>query len=111
MARRLEERVPLLSDEELPEEDLGDVQVSFQQLTERGERAPPSTGEYAPRSTPGAAAAGSAAGQLGEAGRKRKHYSGNEMIVAVFVVQFDIRKGELSLLHTCMCVWVYVPFD
>ena len=28
--------------------------------------------------------------------RRKKHYSGSEMIVAVFVVAFDIKKGSLG---------------
>ena len=70
--------MPLLSDEELPEDDLG-IHVSFQQRD--------------PRAAEPAGSSGSAAGGQ-DGGTKRKHYSGNEMIVAVFVVQFDIRKGE-----------------
>ena len=92
MARRLEERVPLLSDgeeQELVEDDLSDIQVSFQRQRD-AERAPQvahtaeSSGHPSAEPTEEDATAGT---------RKRKHYSGNEMIVAVFVVQFDIRKG------------------
>ena len=92
MASRLEERVPLLVDEEEEAggDDLSDLQVEFKQRhagnsaqTPKGaarpaagydSRAPPSTSNQPRR-------------------RRRKQYSGNEMIVAVFVVQFDIRKG------------------
>ena len=100
MARRQEERVPLLSDEELPEDDLGGIEVSIHQASRAtdGQRAhgrsfPSSSAEFITGSAP---SAGEEEGEERETvGRRRKHYSGNEMIVAVFVVQFNIRKGEL----------------
>lgn len=100
MARRVEERVPLLSDEEAVsrDEDLEEIQVSFRQQQGNSERA------HAPRAAlpfdganlPSAELSGlAAAEEETETGTgRRKHYSGNEMIVAVFVVQFDIRRGE-----------------
>ena len=72
---RGEERVPLLLN--LEEEDKltdGDLR----QLQEEFER------QYPPREA-----------GAGEVSRERKkHYSGNEMIVAVFVVEFHTKKGE-----------------
>ena len=102
MARRLEERVPLLSDDEeqpLSADDLSDLQVSFQQ--QRGSvRAQQAQRDQAAgrlaRSSDGAGFSAALAGEEEkEVGKKKKkQYSGNEMIVAVFVVQFDIRRGE-----------------
>ena len=101
MSRRPEERVPLLRDEEAGgarDDDLDDIQVSFHQQQGNSERA------RAPRAAlpfdGGSLPSGELSGLAGveeeietRTGR-RKHYSGNEMIVAVFVVQFDIRRGE-----------------
>ena len=102
MARRLEERVPLLSDDEeqpLSADDLSDLQVSFQQ--QRGSvRAPQAQRDQAAGRPAGSSdGAGFSAAPAGEeeeevGKKKKKQYSGNEMIVAVFVVQFDIRRGE-----------------
>lgn len=91
MSGRLEERVPLLSDgeQELQEDDLDDIKISFQQ-SKASENAHPSQTGQESRSL----AAGSASLTEDEKARK-KHYSGNEMIVSIFVVQFDIRKGEI----------------
>lgn len=92
MAKLLEERVPLLSDgeQELPDDDdLSDLQVSFKQQRAM-ERAP-----QAQTNDIGHPSAGLAAPAEEASVKKRKHYSGNEMIVAVFVVQFDIRRGGL----------------
>lgn len=79
MATTEEERVPLLLhpvEEEETENRLQDGDL--RQLQEEFER------EYPPRGM-----------GAGEASRKRKkHYSGNEMIVAVFVVEFHTKKGE-----------------
>ena len=111
MARRQEERVPLLSDEELPEDELGDIQISFQRpgssdpALGAGLSLPPSSAEFASLST------GALDGHE-DPGRKKKHYSGNEMIVAVFVVQFDIRRGEYFspkssyTVSVCVCICV-----
>lgn len=94
MSGRLEERVPLLSDgeQELPEDNLEDIQVSFQQ-SKASENAHQSQTDQESRSL----AAGSASLTEDEKANvhRRKHYSGNEMIVSIFVVQFDIRKGEI----------------
>lgn len=97
MSRRLEERVPLLSDgeQELPEDDLDDIQVSFQQ---------PKASEHAHQSPPDQESSSPAAGFAAPTGdeeanaQRKKHYSGNEMIVSIFVVQFDIRKGDFYIL-------------
>ncbi|CAI8038692.1 DENN domain-containing protein 11 [Geodia barretti] len=97
MARQQEERVPLLSDEELPEDDLGGIQVSISRARD-GRRAPhgtsfPSTS--AELTSGGSGLSGGEEREEGQTvGRRRKHYSGNEMIVSVFVVQFNIRKGN-----------------
>ena len=73
----LEERIPLLADAEQPAiDDLRDLQQEFEQ--EYPLRTPSrevEVSENASRRT------------------RRKHYSGNEMIVAVFVVAFDTKKG------------------
>lgn len=90
---RLEERVPLLTDEEEEpaEDDLSDIQVAFKQRHSA----------YASQARGGGAAPlrneSSGHAPSGESRRRRKHFSGNEMIVAVFVVQFDIRKGTRRL--------------
>ena len=111
MARRQEERVPLLSDEELPEDDLGGIQVSISRARD-GRRAP--HGRSFPSTSAGVTSGGLglSGGEEGEegqtVGRRRKHYSGNEMIVSVFVVQFNIRKGEQVSLHPLL---LYTPLD
>lgn len=75
----LEERIPLLADAEQPAiDDLRDLQQEFEQ--EYPLRTPSrevEVSENASRRT------------------RRKHYSGNEMIVAVFVVAFDTKKGNI----------------
>ena len=94
-SRRLEERVPLLSDEELPEDDLGGIDVLYRHQSD-ARRAPQALDDESSRPSADYAALSSHeedSEPRGEGKRKRKHYSGNEMIVAVFVVQFDIRKG------------------
>ena len=71
----LEERIPLLSElEQSTVDDLRDLQQEFEQ--EYPLRTPPREVEVSEN-----------------AGRRRKHFSGNEMIVAVFVVAFDTKKG------------------
>ena len=113
MARRLEERVPLLSDgeeeEELGEDDLSDIQVLFQHHRD-AERAPQAAQTVETGGHPSADLAVATEEDATAGTRKRKHYSGNEMIVAVFVVQFDIRKGEryvlLVTVHTPQLTWL-----
>lgn len=84
----MDEIVPLLVDteQEVPVDDISDVQVAFKNQRSGSDRLPePQEGSSSqlPNSVP-----------VGDTGRKkRKQYSGNELIVAVFVVQFDIRKG------------------
>lgn len=96
MSRRLEEQVPLLSDgeQEPAEDDLDDIHVSFQQpkASEHAHQSPTDQESSSP-------AAVSAALTVDEEAivQRKKHYSGNEMIVSIFVVQFDIRKGELQI--------------
>ena len=98
MSRRLEERVPLLGDgeQELPENDPDDIKVSYRGDSSR-------TPQVAPLVEARTAGGGSLpstdfppVGTVveGAGGGQRKQYTGNEMIVAVFVVQFDIRKGK-----------------
>ena len=110
MSRRLEERVPLLSDgeQELPEDDLDDIQVSFQQ---------PKASEHAHQSPTDQETSSPAAGFAAPTGdeeanvQRKKHYSGNEMIVSIFVVQFDIRKGDFHISSTSqmhICRYSYV---
>lgn len=70
-----EERVPLLlhpeEQDKLPDGELRQLQEEFER-------------QYPPREV-----------AAGEVPRKRKkHYSGNEMIVAVFVVEFHTKKGQ-----------------
>ena len=80
----LEERVPLLSEpEEAAIDDLRDLQSEFEL-------------EYPPRTPPREAEAAE------KAGRRKKHYSGNEMIVAVFVVAFDTKKGDYRVTSLCV---------
>ena len=92
--------MPLLSDEELPEDDLGGVQVSIHPASRApdGRRAHGRSFPPAQLATGPALSAGEEEeGEEGEtAGRRKKHYSGNEMIVSIFVVQFNIRKGSQS---------------
>lgn len=94
MASRLEERVPLLTDEEQEpaEDDLSDIQVAFKQRHSAHASRVQRDGAV-PRSSESSSHAPGG----GSRRRKRKHFSGNEMIVAVFVVQFDIRKGTRRL--------------
>lgn len=88
MAVRDESRIPLLlntddnGDSESSDPLVEDVEVEY------ALRTPPR--QQAARPDSGGKPAGGAAGN----GRvKRTHYSGNEMIVAVFVVAFDTKKG------------------
>lgn len=88
-----EDRLPLLSNEEGALDDFSvDVQVRFHGGKSSGPRS----------SEPGVAAAaedggyrhgGSVSADNAAPSRKKKHYSGSEMIVAVFVVAFDTKKG------------------
>ena len=74
-----EDRIPLLSRPEGEEDggdDLRDLQIEFEK-------------EYPLRTPPRDAGVQSQAQPRG----RLKHYSGNEMIVAVFVVAFDTKKG------------------
>lgn len=83
MATTLEERVPLLLDpaeEEETEDRLPDGDL--RQLQEEFERQYPPRGTGAEEAPP----------------KRKKHYSGNEMIVAVFVVAFHTKKGEWASL-------------
>ena len=111
MARLLEERVPLLSDgeQELLEEDLSDIHVAFQQRRDL-ERGPQAAQAAESGGRPSADLAAPTEEDATAGTRKRKHYSGNEMIVAVFVVQFDIRKGERPHL-LCACSAYTTSFD
>ena len=83
MATRDETRIPLLAstDEngETEEPLIDDVEV-----------------EYALRTPPRDGLSGSSPQGTSDGGRKvrKKHYSGSEMIVAVFVVAFDTKKGS-----------------
>ena len=94
----VDERIPLLPEEQLEEEeewltrDVKDLQQQFQR--EYPLRTPPKeVGDEATQS-------GRPASPSTERIRK-KHFSGNEMIVAVFVVVFDTKKGTCIVI-----VWI-----
>ena len=75
LARLSDDRVPLLAGEEPESGEEGQLEGDFES-------------EYALRTASLSAPAG-----RGER-RRRKRYSGNELIVAVFVVAFDTKKGR-----------------
>ncbi len=102
---KADDRVPLLPAEvkELEEEeeddrlaeDLLELQREFER--EYPLRTPPRDNKVA---APKAGPAGFPG--LGADRVRRKHFSGNEMIVAVFVVVFDTKRGVCVCVHTCV---------
>lgn len=50
-------------------------------------------------------------GSEASSSRKRKQYSGSEMIVAVFVVAFDTKKGEPAINGEAILVVPFPPLD
>lgn len=91
MAARDETRIPLLSntDENGVSESLEPLVEDFE--VEYALRTPPR--ELAHPTTENKSRGTSDNGVGTSTSRRRKHYSGNEMIVAVFVVAFDTKKG------------------
>ena len=96
-----EDRLPLLSNEGGEVDDLSvDVEVRFHGGKGNSSRpSGPATGDAGPRREGASFSADQAAPS-----RKKKHYSGSEMIVAVFVVAFDTKKG---IVHVHMCTELY----
>lgn len=88
-----EDRLPLLSNEGGEVDDFSvDVQVRFHGGKGNSSRSSgPATGDAGPRQ-----GASFSADQAAPS-RKKKHYSGSEMIVAVFVVAFDTKKGIIHV--------------
>ena len=87
MASRDEARIPLLAgtdEDEASQELLEDIQVEYVMKTPP--RAREVSGEHL---TTGG-------GDI----KRRKHYSGSEMVVAVFVVAFDTKKGASLCMHS-----------
>ena len=86
-----DDRLPLLSNEEDALEDIAeDIRVEFHQ-TSRRINGPRSVDDATARSSRGGASF--SADNAAPSKRRKKHYSGSEMIVAVFVVAFDTKKG------------------
>ena len=85
MAGRDETRIPLLADTDDTEQPLlDDIEVEYPLRTPPRDEGSDSQ----PILTP------SSSGGLGVGGKvRKKHYSGSEMIVVVFVVAFDTKKG------------------
>lgn len=101
-----EARVPLLSQDSSLQESgglNGDFDVRFPvQEAKRGLYRRVSPGDGGPKTSPhqqgngGAVRGGRSEQAFLPSSRKKQHqYSGSEMIVAVFVVAFDTKKGEL----------------
>ena len=88
-----DDRLPLLANEEDGLEELA-IDVEF-----KGSRADGVRHGVSFSNAPSANAVAS---------RRKKHYSGSEMIVAVFVVAFDTKKGLFQLLRSlcdaCVCM-------
>ena len=89
MATRDETRIPLLlnTDENGVSESLEPLVDNFE--VEYALRTPPREVTSQPDSRSRAVS-----DNAGGTRQRRKHYSGNEMIVAVFVVAFDTKKGK-----------------
>ncbi len=86
MASRDEARIPLLAgtdEDEASQELLEDIQVEYVMKTPP--RAREVSGEHL---------------TIGGDIKRRKHYSGSEMVVAVFVVAFDTKKGASLCMHS-----------
>ena len=85
-----EDRLPLLTNQEDVLEDDA-IEIEFHGSKKRGSRSSDALGNSGLGDRHGvsfSSVSGSAAPS-----RRKKHYSGSEMIVAVFVVAFDIKKG------------------
>ena len=99
-----EDRLPLLANQEdALEDDAIEVEFHGSGLKKRGGRSTDallgnsSSGSSSDRdkSSRHGVSFSSASGPAAPS-RRKKHYSGSEMIVAVFVVAFDIKKGLLG---------------
>ena len=100
-----EDRLPLLTNQEdALEDDAIEVEFHGSGLKKRGGRSTDdllgnsSSGSSSDRdksSRHGVSFSSATSGPAAPS-RRKKHYSGSEMIVAVFVVAFDIKKGSLG---------------
>ena len=93
---RSEERVPLLLEREASlTEGLdrlqSDIEVEYHVQRNDGQKA------FRRGGADGARQGSSFLSAVDITRRKKKHFTGNEMIVAVFVVAFDTKKGDLEL--------------
>ena len=95
-----EDRLPLLTNQEDVVED-DDIEIEFHGSGKKGgARSTDSHGSGSAgllggreRGSRHGVSFSSASGSAAAPSRRKKHYSGSEMIVAVFVVAFDIKKG------------------
>ena len=97
-----EDRLPLLTNQEdTLEDDAIEVEFHGSGLKKRGGRSTDallgnsSSSSDQDKSLHHGVSFSSASGSTAPS-RRKKHYSGSEMIVAVFVVAFDIKKGLLG---------------
>ena len=87
-----DDRLPLLSNEEgVLEDNEEDIEVEFRHGKSDGPRSLLEVSNSTGVMRHGASFS---ADRAAPSSRKRKHYSGSEMIVAVFVVAFDTKKGD-----------------
>ena len=95
-----DDRLPLLSNEEgALEDDEESIEVEFRHGKSDGPRGLQVTNSTSVTRH----GASLSADRAVPSSRKKKHYSGSEMIVAVFVVAFDTKKG----VCVCVCVCVF----
>ena len=89
-----EDRLPLLTNQEDVLEDDA-IEIEFHGSKKRGSRSVADAlgGSGASAGERGSRHGGSFLGVSAVPSRRKKHYSGSEMIVAVFVVAFDAKKG------------------
>ena len=98
-----EDRLPLLTNQEDVLEDDA-IEIEFHGSKQRGSRSTDALGSYGygatdrERSSRHGVSLSSASGSAAPS-RRKKHYSGSEMIVAVFVVAFDTKKGLYIKFH------------
>ena len=94
-----EDRLPLLTNQEDVLEDDA-IEIEFHGSKKRGSRSSDALGNSGlgdrERGSHHGVSFSSASGSAAPF-RRKKHYSGSEMIVAVFVVAFDIKKGLYAI--------------
>jgi hypothetical protein len=97
-----EDRLPLLTNQEdALEDDAIEIEFHGSGMKKRGGRSTDAilgSGSNSSDREKGSRhgvsfSSGSGSGAAAAPSRRNKHYSGSEMIVAVFVVAFDIKKG------------------